>query len=242
MKILIPSAKQFKSWTMLNRIGYVGAAIGIFVGSVQLIIWTIGVYQWLEPAPSKLSAQDLLTIDQNPTKLEITRVKKEKNSSSDELVTFTIKNTSNVTAKNVRVEFYNYESSKSPYGDEFANGYNGNGVDIRAGETRKYKVALLSDYEKFFNPDDSGAPLLRVSTEIQSERPFELEALACGVINGDIPPCTFSTSGRSTVVDIRYGSIFGQKYHVLTQFYNTFLKGEVKFLPKLTMRSSKDAP
>ena len=63
---------------MLNRIGYIGAAIGIFVGSVQLIIWTICIYQWLEPAPSKLSAQDLLTIDQNPTKLEIARVEKEK--------------------------------------------------------------------------------------------------------------------------------------------------------------------
>lgn len=226
---------------MLNRICYVGAVLGIFVGSVQLTIWIIGVYQWLEPAPSKLSAQDLLTIDQNPTELEIVGVKKEKYNSNDELVTFTIKNTSTVTAKNVRVEFYNYNSNKSPYSDEFANGYNGTGIDIRAGETRKYKVALLSDYENFFNPDDPGSPLLRVSTEIQSKKPFELEAIVCGVINGEIPPCTFSYSGRSTVVDIRYGSIFGQQYHVLTQFYNNFLKGEVKLLPNLTIRSSKDA-
>ncbi|WP_233968878.1 hypothetical protein [Pectobacterium polaris] len=226
---------------MLNRIGYVGAVLGIFVGSVQLILWAIGVYQWLEPAPSKLSAQDLLTIDQNPTELEIVGVEKEKYNSNDELVTFTIKNTSTVTAKNVRVEFYNYNSNKYPYSDEFASGYNGTGVDIRAGETRKYKIALLSDYENFFNPDDPGAPLLRVSTEIQPKQPFELEAIACGVINGEIPPCTFSSSGRSTVVDIRYGSIFGQKYHVLTQFYNTFLKGEVKLLPNLVMRSNKDA-
>lgn len=225
---------------MLSRIGYVGAVLGIFVGSVQTTLWVIDVYQWLEPPPSKLSAQDLLTIDQNPTELEIVGVEKEKYSANDELVTFTIKNTSNVTAKNVRVDFYNYYSIKSPYTGEFSSDDNGTGVDIRAGETRKYKVALLSDYEKFFNPDDPGAPLLRVSTEIQSEKPLELQAIVCGVINGEIPPCTFSYSGSSTFVDIRYGSIFGQKYHVLTQFYNNFLKGEVKVLPKLAMSSSKD--
>lgn len=241
MKIFIPSAKQFKSWTMLSRIGYVGAVIGIVVGTVQLTLWGIEVYKWIMPAPSKLSAQDLLTIDQHPTELEIIGVDKEKYNSSTEMVTFTIKNMSTVTAKNVRVNFYNYNGKKISDFDRYSNGYDGAGVDIRAGATRKFKVALLSNYGNFFNPENPEAPLLKVSTEIQSEKPFELQKLACGVINGEIPPCTFSYSIKSTIVDIRYGSIFGQKYSVLTQFYNSFLDGEVKLLPDLAMLVNGDA-
>lgn len=231
MKILIPSSKQFKSWTMLNRIGYVGAVVGIVVGAVQLTLWGIGIYQWLMPAPSKLSAQDLLTIDQHPTDLKVIAVGKEKINSNDEIVTFTIKNTSTVTAKNVRVNFYNYSGKKAPKFDRYSNGYNDTGIDIRAGATHTFNVALLSNYKKFFNPEDPGADLLSVSTKIQPEKTYELQKIACGVINGEIPPCTFKYLVRPTVVDIRYGSIFGQKYNVLAQFYNSFLDGEAKLLP-----------
>ena len=240
MKLLIPSPKQFKSWTMLNRIGYVGAVIGIVVGSVQLTLWGIDVYKWLIPAPSKLSAQDLLTIDQHPTELQIIGVDKENYNTSDEMVTLTLKNMSTVTAKNVRVEFYNYRGKKTPNFDRYSNGYDGAGIDIRAGATHKFKVALLTNYGDFFNPENPAAPLLKVSTKIHSENPFELQKLACGVINGEIPPCTFDHSINSTIVDIRYGSIFGQKYNVLTQFYNSFLEGEVKLLPDLAMLASED--
>lgn len=241
MKFFIPSPRQFKSWTMLNRIGYVGAVIGIVVGTVQLSLWGMDIYQWLRPAPSKLSAQDLLIIDQHPTELQIMEVDKEKYKTGEEIVTFTIKNKSTVTAKNVRVDFYNYIGKKSPNIDRYSNGYNDMGVDIRAGATHKFKVALLSDYESFFNPEDPGASLLRVSTKIKSEKAFELQKLACGLINGEIPPCSFSYSIRSTIVDIRYGSVFGQKFNVLTQFYNSFLDSEVKFLPEMAMLGSEDA-
>jgi hypothetical protein len=235
VKLLIPTKEQFKKWTMLSRMGYIAAVVGIPVGLVQLVLWAIGLVQWLGPSPTTLSAQDLLIIDKNPTKLEITGVEKEKYGTKYEIVTFSIKNTSTVTAKNVRVAFYNYEFRKFTHNDRFSNGYNDSGVDIGAGETRKYKIASINNYEHFFNPDYPGAPLIRVSTTLQSNKLTDIREIACGKINGEVPLCSFSYSTSSTIVDVRYGSIFGQKYHVLTQLYNDFLDGEVTFQSDLML-------
>ena len=65
---------------------------------------------------------------------------------------------------------------------------------------------------------------MKVSTDINPKNPFELQNTVCG----DAASCSFNLNGNSTVVNIRYGSIFGQKYGLLTQFYNTFLDGEVR--------------
>lgn len=237
---LIPKREQFKKWTMPTKVSYIAGVVGIIYAIIQGSLWINDVYQWTQPAPSKLSAQDQLIIDMNPTELEIIGVGKEKNSPAGEMVTFSIKNKSSVTAKNVRVYFYNYKGKKLLSDDKYSNGLNNTGIDIRAGETHKFKIALLDTYENFFNPDNPGAQLLKVSTKTQSETTSDLQAIVCGKINGEIPPCVFSYSTRSTVVDIRYGSIFGQRYHVLTQFYNDFLKGKVEFLPKPITFSGED--
>lgn len=238
--LLIPSREQFKKWTMPTRVSFIAAVFGIPIALIQSSLWIKDIYQWLQPAPLKLSAQDLLVIDKNPTKLDIVAVEKEKYSPTDEMVTISIKNSSNVTAKNVRVDFYNYHSKRFTNDDKYSNGINGSGVDISAGETRKYKIASLNTYKNFFNPEAPGAQLLNVSKKNQSATTPELQAIVCGKTNGEIAPCDFSYSTRSTVVDIKYGSIFGQRYHVLTQFYNEFLNGDVKFLPSLEAPLSED--
>jgi len=227
---LKPLTPSFRKRSTLNKIVLGGA---LLAGAILLSIWANDTYQWLQPAPPKLSAQDLLSIDQHPTDLKVLSVEKGKHGINNGFVIFTIKNTSTVTAKNVRVNFYNYNSNKSPY-----SGPPGRGADIPAGKTREYKVAILGDYKKFFNPGDPGAPLLKVSTKIQSVRFFALEPIVCGTANDEALPCFFSSTIRPTVVDISYGSIFGQKHHVLTQFHNAFLIGEVKFQPMLASPSS----
>ena len=149
--------------------------------------------------------------------------------SNNKIVVFKLKNDSKVTAKNVSVDFYNYLNKKSLFTKGIRYLDNGTGIDIPAGETRAYKVAYLKDYEDFFNPDSPGSRLLRVSKDVNLHNPFELNAIACGVIDGEIPTCSYSSSGRSTIVSIKYGSIFGQKYKFITQFYNNFLDGEVSY-------------
>lgn len=223
IKLLIPQKKQFLKWTILNRTGYIAAVIGIPVGSIQLILWAWGIYQWYQPAPQILTAADKLVIDQNPTKLEIADVSIEEYDSKRDMIVFKLRNPSKVTAKNVRVDFYNHLNEKSPYSEGLRYIDSGNGIDIPAGQIHSYRVAFKNDYENFFNPKDSGGKLLKVSKEINPKNPFELHNIVCG----DASSCYFNSNGNSTVVNIKYGSIFGQKYRFLTQFYNTFLDGEI---------------
>ena len=223
MKSLIPTKKQFLGWTMLSRIGYIAAVIGISVGAIQLTLWGFDVYQWSKPTPKVLSNSDKLLIDQNPTKLEIKNVRIEKYDSKRDIVIFELLNSSTVTAKNVRVDFYNHRNEKSNYSGGMRYIDSGDGINIPAGESRSYRVAYKKDYETFFNPNNPGEKLLKVSKEINSKNPFELQAMVCG----DATSCSFNSTGNSTIVSIRYGSIFGHKYTVLTQFYNTFLDGDV---------------
>ncbi len=221
---------QSKSLGLNRKINHIAAIVGILVAIIQVTLWGIDLYKWAQPSVDKLSPSDLLVIDQNPTNIEIVQAEKLAVDKDGESIFFTLRNNSNVTAKNVRVSFYNYKGDKSPYHDRFTN--DNDGIDIPAGENKSYKVAFISDYEKFFNPENPGAKLLKVSTKINSEKPFELQAIACGVENGEISPCSFNSSGRSTIVDIKYRSIFGQTYQTLTQFYNIFLDGEISYLPK----------
>lgn len=220
---------------MLNRIGYLAGVVGLIVGITQLFLWSSDVYSWLKPAPKKLSAADLLVIDQHPTELKLVKISRE-NINSDQFLSIYLKNTSTVTAKNAQLTFYNHKGLKYPYGQELTNLYDGSKTDIRAGATQKYTIASVKNYESFFGPSTPNAKLLRASTTIQSEKPFELEEIVCGRKNGGIASCSFNADGNSTILDIKYGSIFEQKYSTLTQFYNTFLNGEVKYLPDLTAR------
>lgn len=107
---------------MPTRVSFIAAVFGIPIALIQSSLWIKDIYQWLQPAPLKLSAQDLLVIDKNPTKLDIISVEKEKYSPTDEMVTISIKNSSNVTAKNVRVVFYNYNSKRFTNDDGYSNG------------------------------------------------------------------------------------------------------------------------
>ncbi|CAH7427699.1 conserved hypothetical protein [Vibrio chagasii] len=223
MKLLVPTKKQFLGWTMLNRLGYIAAVIGIPVSVIQLSLWSLDAYQWLQPGPRILTAADKLIIDQNPTKLEIDSVSIEKYDSQRDMVVFTLRNPSTVTAKNVRVDFYNHKNEKSQYSEGLRYIDSGSGVDIPAGQTRSYRVAYKEAYERFFNPTDPGEELLKVSKHINAKNPFELQNIVCG----DASTCSFNSNGNSTIVNIKYGSIFGQKYGLLTQFYNTFLDGKV---------------
>lgn len=216
---------------MLNRLGYIAAVIGIpaaivgiIVGVIQLTLWGVDVYKWYQPSPQHLTAADKLIIDQNPTKLEIADIAIEKHDSKRDMVILTLFNPSSVTAKNVRVDFYNNKNEKSPYNEGLHHVDGGDGINIPAGETRSYRIAYKKDYESFFNPMDPGEPLLKVSKEINPKNPFELHNIVCGMATS----CSFNSNRNSTIVNIRYGSIFGQKFKVLTQFYNTFLDGEVR--------------
>lgn len=223
LKLLFPTKNQFKKWTMLSRVSYIAAAIGIPVTAIQLSLWAWGAYQWIQPAPQVLTAADKLLIDQNPTKLEIADVAIEKYDSKREMIVFKLKNPSRVTAKNVRVNFYNHNSEKSPYSEGIRYIDSGSGIDIPAGEIRSYRVAFKNDYENFFSPNFIDKKLLKVSTEIDSKNPFELNYVVCK----NTSSCSFSSIINSTVVSIKYGSIFGQKYGLYAQFYNTFLDGKV---------------
>lgn len=223
LRLLIPTKKQFLSWTMLHRLGYISAVIGIPVCVIQLILWGIDAYYWLQPAPQILSVSDRLTIDQNPTRLEIDNVSIEKYDSQRDVVVFKLRNPSTVTAKNVRVDFYNNKYEKSKYSKGLRYVDTGHGIDIPAGQARTYRVAYKEDYERFFNPSDPGEQLLKVSKDINAKIPLELKNTICG----DVSSCSFNTNGNSTIVNIKYGSIFGQKYGLITQFYNTFLDGEI---------------
>ncbi|CAK1692133.1 SMODS-associating 2TM beta-strand rich effector domain-containing protein [Vibrio crassostreae] len=223
MKLLVPTKKQFLGWTMLNRLGYIAAVVGIPVSMIQLSLWSLDAYQWLQPGPQVLTAADKLIIDQNPTKLEIDSVSIEKYDSQRDMVVFTLRNPSTVTAKNVRVDFYNHKNEKSQYSKGLRYIDSGSGIDIPAGQTRSYRVAYKEEYERFFNPTDPGEELLKVSKHINAKNPFELQNIVCG----DASTCSFNSNGNSTIVNIKYGSIFEQKYGLLTQFYNTFLDGKV---------------
>lgn len=224
MKLLIPTKKQFLKWTMLSRLGYLAAVIGIPVCSIQLTIWGWEVYQWSQPGPQILTAADKLIIDQNPTNLEILNVTIEESDSKRDMIVFTLRNPSTVTAENVRVDFYNYLGEKSPHSEGIRYIDNGRGIDIPSGQTRSYRVAFKEEYEKFFNPKDPSEPLLKVSKSVNRKDPFELQNTICG----NASTCSYNSKGNSTVVNVKYGSIFGQKYGLLTQFYNTFLDGEIQ--------------
>lgn len=229
--MLIPTKKQFLGWTMPTRVGYLAAIATFITFAIQIPDWGYRVYSWLQDAPPKLSAADKLVIDQNPTKVTITGVSKKPVGPNKEAVFLTLTNNSKVTARNVRVYLYNHLGTRVSTAEPFTNGMEGSGVSIHAGESRQYRLSDVSDYENLFNPETPGASLLRVSTQVQDEAPFELATLACGVDQWGVRPCEFDSTGLSTIVNLRYGSIFGQKYNVLTQFYNTFLKGEVRYLP-----------
>jgi hypothetical protein len=233
LKLLIPSAKRFKSWNMIGRMSYVGIVMGMFVGFIQLSIWGVGIYDWTQPAPDTLSAGDKLLIDQNPTKLEMVGVIREPYDNRGDVIALSIRNSSTVTARNVKVVFYNHEGIKSPYFDEVSELQNGNGIQIRAGETEKYIIAFVKDYEMFFNPSSPRDRLIGVSININTENPFEEGAVVCGTSKNSLVPCKYRAVGLSTVVHIKFGSIFGYKYNILTQFYNRFLDGEIEFLPSL---------
>ncbi|MFT4776915.1 MAG: hypothetical protein ACI9B7_001289 [Oleispira sp.] len=220
MKLLIPTKKQFLGW----NISYIAAAIGIPVAVIQAILWGVGAYQWSQPSPQILKAADKLIIDQNPTNLEIENIAIEKYDSKRDMVVFTLRNPSKVTAKNVRVDFYNDSSEKSPYSEGLRYVDSGSGIDIPAGQIRTYRVAFKKVYEKFFNPKGPDGKLIKVSKDINSKDPFELKNTVCG----EAASCSFNSNSNSTVVNIKYGSIFGQKYRLLTQFYNTFLDGKVR--------------
>lgn len=223
MKLLLPTKKQFQKWNMLNRMGYIAAFIGIPVAITQLVLWISSTYQWLESAPKILTVADKLLIDSNPTNLEIADVSIQKYDSKRDVIVFTLVNPSSVTAKNVRVDFYNYESEKSPFSEGMRYVDSGDGIDIPAGKMRSYKVAFKSDYENFFNPNNPSEELLGVSKNITHKNPFELNNIVCG----NASSCFFESNRNSTAVSIKYGSIFGQKYGLYTQFYNIFLDGEV---------------
>lgn len=213
---------------MPTRVGYIAAIVGIIGFSIQISIWGYGAYMWLQPAPTQLSAADLLVIDQNPTKVMVTNVSIDSAESIDgQSVFLTLTNKSSVTAKNVRLDIYNHLGAWVPLSEPFANGYKGAGDDIPAGESRRYRIASIAEYAKLFNPKDPRSKLLRVSTKIQDENSFELSAVVCGTQDGDTGSCAFNSKELSTVVRLRYGSIFGQKCELLTQFYNTFLEGKV---------------
>lgn len=109
-------------------------------------------------------------------------------------------------------------------GGMYPNGYNGYGVDISAGATRTYRIAAVSKYTDLFYPANRNAKLVYVSTKLQSALPADILTNVCATAGQSADDCDVSTEGISTVVSIRYGSIFGQKYSTLTQFYNTFLK------------------
>ncbi|MGT0149532.1 hypothetical protein ACT691_06955 [Vibrio metschnikovii] len=94
------------------------------------------------------------------------------------------------------------------------------GINIPAGESRSYRVAYKKDYETFFNPDNPGEGIKGVK-EINSKIHLSYKQLCVVMLH-------LAHSIRlaiPTIVSIRYGSIFGHKYTVLTQFYNTFLDG-----------------
>lgn len=215
---------------MPTRVGYLAAVVTIITLAIQIPVWGFGLYSWLQDAPPKLSAADKLVIDQNPTKVVISGVSKKPVGPNKEAVFLTLTNNSNVTARNVRIYLYNQLGSRVSIAETFANGLEGSGVSIPAGESRRYRISDVDDYENIFNSENPGFSLL-VSTVVQDEAPFELATLARGDDQWGVRPCQFDSTGLSTIVNLRYGSIFGQKYNVLTQFYNTFLKGEVYYLP-----------
>lgn len=223
MKLLIPTKNQFYKWTIPTRIGYIAAVIGISVGGIQLCLWGGEIYKWSQPAPQILTAADKLVIDQNPTNLEIADVFIENFDSKHDMIVLTLKNPSTVTAKNVRIDFYNNLDRKSPYSEGLRHIDSGSGIDIPAGQTLSYRVAFLNDYENFFNPQAPGKKLIKVSKDINIQNPFELHNIVCG----DSSSCSFSSNTISTIVNIKYGSIFDQRYRLLTQFYNTFLDGKI---------------
>ena len=237
LRLIIPSKKQFNRWTILKRVAYLASLVAVIGFAIKILTWSYGVYTWFQPAPANLSPADLLIIDQNPTSVEITNISIESLGTGSEAVFLTLTNNSSVTARNVQVYLYNHLGAKLAVAEPFANGYKGGGMDIAANMNRRYKIGSLQEYERSFNLKDPNARLLRVSTQPQDLQPFELQALACGYKQGRIRPCAFGLVDRSTLVDLRYGSIFGQKYAALTQFYNTFLQGKVEYLPDLSFES-----
>jgi hypothetical protein len=229
LSLLIPSKKQFMGWNLPTRFAYIVGVVAIATFVIQTSIWGYALYHWMKPAPSHISAADLLVIDQHPTKVAIANVTIDTDGGGDEKFVFlTVTNRSSVTAKNVRLDFYSHVGAKVDAIEPFANGYEASGVDIPAGDSRRYKIASVKAYAKLFNPGHADSTLLRVSTKIQDEEPHEFEDIVCGPQGKGSDPCAFDVTGVSTVVRVRYGSIFGEKHLLLTQFYNTFLVGQRK--------------
>ena len=178
------------------------------------------------PTDKRNKISEALIKDKNPTELTITKVSLKTFWGIDEpYVVATIKNTSTVSANNVRVSFWKETNSPIKSNDKVYNQYHFKNLQIRAGQENIFPIAPLSEYVAKIKPGYTPKSLVNFSVSGEDRVPSTLQEKICGK---NKPACAFSTLTTGTFVVIDYETIFGDKSQQSTSFSNTFLNGKIK--------------
>lgn len=223
---IIPSQRQWKGWGLPGRAAYVAAVLGIPVAVVQLSIWGYDAYRYFQPAPQNVDLAKVRTQKQQvDANLKITDVGiGPAYDRARKYVYIAITNVSPTAAKSVRVDFYNYLGKSVSVSPLLSSEASNDDVDIAAGATKQFRVAQLEDYAKLFAPHLFSSELLSVSTSLKAQTPSGISQSICATQLNESNLCSFNTKWLSTIVRIRYGSMFSKEHVLLTQYYNTFLE------------------
>lgn len=173
---------------------------------------------------------DKLIIDSHKTKIVIDRVKLSNFDGVDEpYVVMVLKNTSEVTAKNINISFISESKEIFAKPDGVREFWRSRNLAIESQKEALIPVAPLSEYTGELFENNPKARLLEFRLPDAEERPFSLDNKVCGN-DPEIIDCNYETMQRSTVVKISYESIFDEEITQLQQWFNIFLLGEPKIM------------
>lgn len=177
------------------------------------------------PTDKRNKNSEALIKDQNPTELIISKISLKDYWGFDEpYVVATIKNTSSVSANNVRVSFWKETNSPIKSNDKIYKQYHSKNLQIRAGKENDFPIAPISDYVSKLKPQYKPESLINFSVLGEPKLPTKLQEELC---KGKPTNCGYSTLSTGTFVVIDYETIFGDKTKKTTSFTNTFLNGTV---------------
>lgn len=214
---MLPSHLQWKKWSLISKY----TAVGLLVGIASLIIT---VYLLVFSQDSN-SYDNRLLEEQNPTKLVIQRVELVQLWGSGEpYVVIFLKNTSKLTALNVKVGYIINNEAKFKLPDGVREKWNIDNLAINPGEEGTFPIAPLSEYISTIFPENPTARLIKMASENKS---FSFKEQICEEAKQDYTSCNYKSTTFSSVIKISYKTIFDKRKVFLTQYSNTFLKGFV---------------
>lgn len=220
MKNIAPILYSWKKLSLISKV------IGCVSGTLAIVVAITQLYTLTFSSENDLPPSERVVQDTHKTQLIIERVEVQNLYGVDEpYVVAIIKNTSEVTALNVKVSFETGQMKISKKSDGVREMWHKENLAVGSQKEALIPVAPVSEYMKAVAPEAHYAKLLEFRMPGEKEIPFSIDKKVCGN-DFSVIRCNYETRMVPTVARITFESIFSQEITSLQQWFNIYLLNE----------------